>query len=285
MRKFILKKLNSEENIEFSKFWGAQSNFLHLDEKQIDRQNKALSQKHTPLLLDRDNKKAQFKGSEGEIYISSLDNCTCMDYTRRKKPCKHMYRLAYELGFFVLENNQDQDNCKPDEERESVKESLNQCDDQFLEYLYKVCLGSMEDLLLGESLKYKYQNYYISKEQLICNKNVVDLISMSFLIICDDKKVILDKLFKKNELLSSDVMNYLSNISVKLSAKANKQEIVDILFTHMPDLIDKLCHDYVILDFSSIFYNHKRTILNYIRKKLKIDQNEKKEILIEIKLT
>jgi len=33
-------------------------------------------------------------------YRVSLDNCTCMDFSTRALPCKHMYRLAMELGVF-----------------------------------------------------------------------------------------------------------------------------------------------------------------------------------------
>ena len=42
------------------------------------------------------------KGSGKQAYEVYLENCTCMDFMRRKLPCKHMYRLAHELGVFRL---------------------------------------------------------------------------------------------------------------------------------------------------------------------------------------
>lgn len=36
--------------------------------------------------------------SNGNEYTVTLDSCTCPDFAYRKKPCKHMIRLAYELG-------------------------------------------------------------------------------------------------------------------------------------------------------------------------------------------
>lgn len=37
-------------------------------------------------------------GVSGKEYRVTLDSCTCPDFTFRRKPCKHMYRLAIECG-------------------------------------------------------------------------------------------------------------------------------------------------------------------------------------------
>ena len=34
-------------------------------------------------------------GSEGNVYKTSFISCTCMDFQKRKLPCKHMYKLAF----------------------------------------------------------------------------------------------------------------------------------------------------------------------------------------------
>lgn len=43
-----------------------------------------------------------FEAHKGKIknYDVSLDKCTCVDFGLRRKPCKHIYRLAIELGIF-----------------------------------------------------------------------------------------------------------------------------------------------------------------------------------------
>lgn len=41
---------------------------------------------------------ADIAGESGAVYHVSLSSCTCPDFLSRKRPCKHMYRLALELG-------------------------------------------------------------------------------------------------------------------------------------------------------------------------------------------
>lgn len=44
-------------------------------------------------------KMGKFQGQERRAkYTTSLHNCTCPDFRKRKKPCKHMYYLAMQLG-------------------------------------------------------------------------------------------------------------------------------------------------------------------------------------------
>lgn len=53
----------------------------------------------TPISLDKDTCCGSFKGSSG-THTTTLANCSCIDFNRRRLPCKHMYRLAMELGLF-----------------------------------------------------------------------------------------------------------------------------------------------------------------------------------------
>ena len=76
---------------------------LHEGPEQRKRQASAVDYKMTPLSLDRDSQTCQIQGSGKVPYNVSLAECTCSDFTRRKKPCKHMYRLAMELGIFPAE--------------------------------------------------------------------------------------------------------------------------------------------------------------------------------------
>lgn len=51
--------------------------------------------------IDFINKTAMVEGSNG-IYLVSLGKCTCPDFEERQLPCKHMYKLAHELGFLDI---------------------------------------------------------------------------------------------------------------------------------------------------------------------------------------
>lgn len=66
--------------------------------EQIKRRLNGEKIKSDKITVQRENQTAEIVGSSGEIYNVSLAGCSCMDYYAKKRPCKHMYRLADELG-------------------------------------------------------------------------------------------------------------------------------------------------------------------------------------------
>lgn len=71
-----------------------------------DQQKRIASAKkaeNTPLNIDTDKGYGFFSGNHGR-YETHLDGCKCGDFIRRKLPCKHMYRLAIELGVWGDKN-------------------------------------------------------------------------------------------------------------------------------------------------------------------------------------
>jgi len=83
-----------------SSFWGNDS--IHNEADQIKRQRSALDKKLTPIEVDKEGKTCRIKGSGKLAYEVTLDECSCGDFFRRRLPCKHMYRLAHEVGVFSL---------------------------------------------------------------------------------------------------------------------------------------------------------------------------------------
>lgn len=73
----------------------------HHDPEQIKRQKSACSKKLTPVSLDENFKCGTFEGSSKD-YLTTLKKCECVDFSKRKLPCKHIYRLAHELGVYNL---------------------------------------------------------------------------------------------------------------------------------------------------------------------------------------
>lgn len=65
---------------------------------QIKRQKSGMSSKCTPIEIDYENSTAIFSGSGKNPYLTTVSSCTCRDYFVRKLPCKHIYRLRYELA-------------------------------------------------------------------------------------------------------------------------------------------------------------------------------------------
>lgn len=70
---------------------------IHETEDQQKRIDSSKSASCTPDSLDKNNYCAKFHGRRGN-YETHLYSCTCTDFSRRSLPCKHIYRLAFELG-------------------------------------------------------------------------------------------------------------------------------------------------------------------------------------------
>lgn len=97
----------------------------HEDQEQVKRQKSALDKKLTPISIDKENLSAVFRGSS-EDYITTLSSCQCVDFRRRELPCKHMYRLAMELGYFPgLEYTKTMEIKQRPDHRWSVEHVLN----------------------------------------------------------------------------------------------------------------------------------------------------------------
>lgn len=64
----------------------------------VKRLQSALGISRKKISLDRESGTASIQGSGSEPYDVTLEDCTCMDFTQRQQPCKHMIRLAVELG-------------------------------------------------------------------------------------------------------------------------------------------------------------------------------------------
>lgn len=72
--------------------------------EQIKRQKRAITRHCKPLSVNFDNKTGVFPSSSSGTYSVTTTSCTCPDFIKRRKPCKHMYRLLDELGLYSLKN-------------------------------------------------------------------------------------------------------------------------------------------------------------------------------------
>lgn len=73
----------------------------HTTEYAKKRIKSAQSAKLTPIKIDTEDLYGYFQGSSGR-YETFLDYCPCGDFHRSKLPCKHIYRLAIELGLMDI---------------------------------------------------------------------------------------------------------------------------------------------------------------------------------------
>lgn len=89
------------ENPSIAAVWNQYPSGLHDMSEKIERQKKALY-KVTPILISTDKMIGFFYPSFDsdchKVYRTSLVDCSCPDYAKHTGPCKHIYRLFYELN-------------------------------------------------------------------------------------------------------------------------------------------------------------------------------------------
>lgn len=76
---------------------------IHSLADQEDRIYRATLAKTSPDFVNIHNETATFEGSGANLYTASLNKCSCGDFIHRRLPCKHIYRLAMELGLIQFE--------------------------------------------------------------------------------------------------------------------------------------------------------------------------------------
>ncbi|MDE7425209.1 MAG: SWIM zinc finger domain-containing protein [Lachnospiraceae bacterium] len=211
-------------NNELLELWSIWETSLHNEEEQIKRQKSATSSKCTPKKLD-DNV-GVFKGSSKD-YITTLTDCQCRDYALRRFPCKHMYRLAHELGVFVLNSTVSSN--------ENISSELRMDD----------ILPTLESLDKETLLFFAYQCYHLGND----NKNGPLTIKIDdwdlFQKLLDNKLLVGGKDYKAS-------LSHLKVAELKELCKASPTKDIP---KKKPDLVEYVLNNYDVTDvnFSKIY--------------------------------
>lgn len=99
--------MKKELNPKAVELWSKWSPELLSDAYAQRRIKSAQSNKLTPVKLDKTDLYAYFQGAHGK-YETFLDSCPCVDFVRSKRPCKHIFRLAMELGLLEVSFQSDE---------------------------------------------------------------------------------------------------------------------------------------------------------------------------------
>ena len=87
---------------KFLKDWPEWDSSIHADNAQIERQGRAMTY-HFTFDVNGLTETGRFSStSDLPYYDTSLSQCTCHDFQDRRLPCKHIYRLAVELGVIEI---------------------------------------------------------------------------------------------------------------------------------------------------------------------------------------
>lgn len=77
------------------------SNFddsIHQEAAQRDRIQRAIEHNLSVKTILSNGYSGKIIGTTGNVYLVTLNRCSCQDFLRRRKPCKHMYFFACKSG-------------------------------------------------------------------------------------------------------------------------------------------------------------------------------------------
>lgn len=227
---------------------------IHEHPDQKKRYASALTGKLIPMSVDFENQVGKFNGSGKEPYTTTLENCTCSDFKRRKLPCKHMYRLAIELNLVSTDIGNIQKGAYGTDERtlkNTAKKYIDTLNENnamiFARYCYELhsrdsIIMKKDDVpdILFSSNVFEDSNNIIEKLAHLKKPDLIDLFSDTQLKV---------KSLKKTELIMKLINNpthkmcdYLDTV-VSLSAKKEYKPILLSLHKYAHKLYPQE-HDY-----------------------------------------
>lgn len=177
----------------------------------------AQSAKLTPVKIDAEDMYGYFQGSSGR-YETFLDYCPCGDFHRSKLPCKHIYRLAIELGLMDISVSHDNNAIPtPTVERVRLSDTID-----IVECLSENAQQKLLDISSG-----------LNSEKPICHvdfdNDVSELLQSGIIIEAEPQKHFI-KFGKKAEIIE-----FLNNENFVYDEKLKKNELEELCQTYLPE--------------------------------------------------
>lgn len=208
-------------------------NDVHNSPDQQKRIASARKAACTPVFLDQTSCTGSFKGSSGN-HTTSLSQCSCIDFNRRRLPCKHMYRLAMELDLLNCDFESDTSKIiEPGGKKDSIAETVS---------LVESFTTDQQKLLLEFLRHYSANNPFILAKS---SDDLDHLVESSILAISDQPRMILQK-YKKPELLS-----LAADLNIEVDKKLLKSAMIDSICNSAGDRLLKSKLLYTVVTFPS----------------------------------
>lgn len=210
---------------------------LSPDQKyRVDRARKLCIQ-----YIDKENQ----TGLINDYHVNLL-KCSCQDFKRQKNPCKHMYRLAYELGLCEFEHP-------------VIPVPYQEICSRTVKSMIKELLTHDERKILFEIAR----NSTYEKTFVVCNDNshIVKLLDYGFA----DESFKIEEIF--NFFTKTEILKFLSsrNLIFKNIKNYKKSDILIYLTSNYTfDELKKLLPFYVLC-LSKKFIPHAREIYSFLR--------------------
>lgn len=234
-----LERLNAAADL----FINGRGSDFHCSDGQRERFQRACSEYQIGRIISLNKKKMCCKISSSSnssvIYNTSLENCECKDFLNSGLPCKHIYKLAMELGII----NSDWDiSGIPKELRERI---------EALPYFDQVAF-------------IKLIPYHTSGNSFEVKKSdvPVSIIESGLVVENSDYYRVLDENYTKNDIIASLAV---TKNSYTLSSKSTKKDMINWIIDNDKKLLQKLCNKHYYISFAPDVFSH----LNYIYREYK----------------
>lgn len=236
---------NSKAKEIWEKAWKPET---HTTDYALKRIKSATSAKLTPIKIGTEDFYGYFQGSSGK-YETFLDYCPCGDFRRSKLPCKHIYRLAIELGLLNIDVDHDINSVvTPKKERFSLDDTID----------------------IVESLSADAQHRLLNIASIIrsttptclvtLDSDIIELIDSGIIIYADD--------YPKYEICfgkKSEIIELLDSENIPYDKKAKKQVLEEICIEKISEKaaekFGKMYYISIPTKFSSVkihYYLHRK---------------------------
>lgn len=232
----------------------------NMHKKELNRQSR---QKMTPIKIDTTDLYGYFQGSHGR-YETFLDSCPCGDFIRNKLPCKHIYRLAMELGL-LNEKAESNTNAIPTPKRERV--SLDEEID-IVEGLSENAQYTLKDIASSiNSANPTYTIWLDSTVEELINSGIIVDTQEEHLINFGKKPEIIELLEKENiPYKKSDKVSVLKQICTDNIPEKAKEKFGEIISISIPTIYSpQQIHYYLHRKFDCESFYDENMVLQEVR--------------------
>mgnify|MGYP001043138175 CR=1 FL=1 len=195
---------------------------VHTTDYATKRIKSAKSAKLTPIEINKSDLYGYFQGSSGR-YETFLDSCSCIDFAMHRRPCKHIYRLAIELGLMDLEAQNNPDAVLlPRKERASLEQTID-----IIEKLSEEAQGRL--LSIASEIRSTTPVY-----QVRCDYILAELIKCG---------IIVDREPQNHSItfgLKKDIQNLLDSEKIPYKKSSKKKILEDLCIQHIPEKAAKI---------------------------------------------
>lgn len=199
----------------------------HDSADQQKRQASASKSACTPIEINFITHTGKFQGSSGN-HTTSLVHCSCIDFNRRRLPCKHMYRLAMELGLMESDFASNTSDIPHPVKKQKLLDSIS-----IIESLSDEAQILLKNILCN-------MNSSLPCKCVSRSSEISALLSSGLLVETDSPSVQLS-FYKFTELKKR-----LCNLGLTCTIR-KKQELIDWILENASDRISELCNDSVVV--------------------------------------